>query len=109
MEDGLGHAHFTSRTPELFHRNFDYSSCEVASIGVTRNGVVTLDRPPRRGRSFHFFLCQGSASQLASSDALNVVQIPVGDQPSDIERQIRNLVLDYISKPNWYVAEPRRT
>jgi dynamin 1-like protein len=24
----------------------------------------------------------------------------VGDQPSDIERQIRNLVLDYISKPN---------
>lgn len=28
-------------------------------------------------------------------------QIPVGDQPSDIERQIRGLVLDYISKPNW--------
>jgi dynamin 1-like protein len=27
----------------------------------------------------------------------------VGDQPSDIERQIRNLVLDYISKPNWFV------
>ena len=31
------------------------------------------------------------------------LQIPVGDQPSDIERQIRNLVVDYISKPNWYV------
>jgi dynamin 1-like protein len=30
-----------------------------------------------------------------------VLQIPVGDQPSDIERQIRNLVVDYISKPNW--------
>jgi dynamin 1-like protein len=30
------------------------------------------------------------------------VQIPVGDQPSDIEKQIRNLIVDYISKPNWY-------
>lgn len=28
----------------------------------------------------------------------------MGDQPSDIERQIRNLVLDYVSKPNWYVV-----
>jgi dynamin 1-like protein len=27
-------------------------------------------------------------------------QVPVGDQPTDIERQIRNLVMDYISKPN---------
>lgn len=30
-------------------------------------------------------------------------QIPVGDQPSDIERQIRSLVLDYISNPNSVV------
>lgn len=28
------------------------------------------------------------------------MKIPVGDQPSDIERQIRNLVTEYISKPN---------
>jgi dynamin 1-like protein len=27
----------------------------------------------------------------------------VGDQPSDIERQIRNLVLDYISKSNRFI------
>lgn len=26
----------------------------------------------------------------------------MGDQPSDIERQIRNLVLDYITKPNRF-------
>jgi len=29
-------------------------------------------------------------------------QIPVGDQPSDIEKQIRNLVFDHISNPNRY-------
>jgi dynamin 1-like protein len=28
----------------------------------------------------------------------------VGDQPSDIEKQIRNLIVDYISKPNWCAA-----
>lgn len=32
-----------------------------------------------------------------------MTQIPVGDQPSDIERQIRSLVLDYITKPNCII------
>ena len=32
-----------------------------------------------------------------------LTQIPVGDQPSDIERQIRSLVTDYISKPNCII------
>lgn len=27
-------------------------------------------------------------------------QVPIGDQPSDIERQTRNLILEYIAKPN---------
>jgi dynamin 1-like protein len=27
----------------------------------------------------------------------------VGDQPSDIERQIRNLVLEYVAKPNRFI------
>jgi dynamin 1-like protein len=29
-----------------------------------------------------------------------MIQIPVGDQPSDIEKQIRNLIMDYIGNPN---------
>lgn len=33
----------------------------------------------------------------------HVAQIPVGDQPSDIEKQIRNLIVDYISKPNCII------
>ncbi|KAJ7493365.1 Dynamin central region-domain-containing protein [Mycena galericulata] len=37
---------------------------------------------------------------LTLVDLPGLTKIPVGDQPSDIERQIRNLVLDYISKPN---------
>ena len=37
---------------------------------------------------------------LTLVDLPGLTKIPVGDQPGDIERQIRNLVTDYISKPN---------
>ncbi|KIY51903.1 hypothetical protein FISHEDRAFT_36290 [Fistulina hepatica ATCC 64428] len=37
---------------------------------------------------------------LTLVDLPGLTKIPVGDQPSDIERQIRSLVVDYISKPN---------
>ncbi|KAL7419856.1 Dynamin-related GTPase protein [Cryptotrichosporon argae] len=37
---------------------------------------------------------------LTLVDLPGLTKVPVGDQPTDIERQIKNLVLDYISKPN---------
>lgn len=37
---------------------------------------------------------------LTLVDLPGLTKVPVGDQPTDIERQIRNLVLEYISKPN---------
>ncbi|KAF9068382.1 Dynamin central region-domain-containing protein [Rhodocollybia butyracea] len=40
---------------------------------------------------------------LTLVDLPGLTKIPVGDQPSDIERQIRNLVSDYISNPNSVV------
>ncbi|CAA7265220.1 unnamed protein product [Cyclocybe aegerita] len=40
---------------------------------------------------------------LTLVDLPGLTKIPVGDQPSDIERQIRNLVLDYISRPNCVI------
>ena len=33
-----------------------------------------------------------------------LAELHSGDQPSDIEKQIRTLVTDYISKPNWRVG-----
>jgi replication fork clamp-binding protein CrfC len=29
-----------------------------------------------------------------------ITKVPVGDQPADIETQIRNMVLQYIERPN---------
>ncbi|CAO3631712.1 unnamed protein product [Cunninghamella echinulata] len=37
---------------------------------------------------------------LTLVDLPGLTKIPVGDQPTDIEKQIRNLLMDYISKPN---------
>ncbi|KAI8075292.1 DNM1 protein [Gongronella butleri] len=37
---------------------------------------------------------------LTLVDLPGLTKIPIGDQPSDIEKQIRTLVMDYISKPN---------
>jgi dynamin 1-like protein len=31
---------------------------------------------------------------------LTIVQVPIGDQPTDIEKQTRNLISEYIAKPN---------
>ena len=32
-----------------------------------------------------------------------MTKVPVGDQPKDIELQIRRLVLQYVSKPNCII------
>ncbi|GMF29315.1 unnamed protein product [[Candida] boidinii] len=37
---------------------------------------------------------------LTLVDLPGLTKIPIGDQPTDIERQIKNLILEYISKPN---------
>lgn len=40
---------------------------------------------------------------LTLVDLPGLTKIPIGDQPSDIERQTRNLILEYISKPNCII------
>lgn len=37
---------------------------------------------------------------LTLVDLPGLTKIPIGDQPSDIERQVRTLIYDYIAKPN---------
>ncbi|KAM6497382.1 Dynamin central region domain containing protein [Amanita muscaria] len=48
----------------------------------------------------HLRIYSPDVLDLTLVDLPGLTKIPVGDQPSDIERQIRNLVIDYISKPN---------
>ncbi|CAK9437799.1 uncharacterized protein LODBEIA_P21770 [Lodderomyces beijingensis] len=40
---------------------------------------------------------------LTLVDLPGLTKIPIGDQPTDIERQTRNLILEYIAKPNCII------
>lgn len=40
---------------------------------------------------------------LTVVDLPGLTKIPIGDQPTDIERQTRSLILEYISKPNCII------
>lgn len=51
----------------------------------------------------HLKICSPNVLDLTLVDLPGLTKIPVGDQPSDIERQIRSLVLEYISKPNCVI------
>ncbi|PKI84774.1 dynamin GTPase [Malassezia vespertilionis] len=51
----------------------------------------------------HLKIYSPNVINLTLVDLPGLTKIPVGDQPSDIERQIRSLVTDYISKPNCII------
>jgi replication fork clamp-binding protein CrfC len=40
---------------------------------------------------------------LTLVDLPGITKVPVGDQPKDIERQIRDMLLKYISKPSCII------
>ncbi|KAG0003342.1 Dynamin- GTPase protein [Entomortierella chlamydospora] len=48
----------------------------------------------------HLKIFSKNVLNLTLVDLPGVTKIPVGDQPTDIEKQTRNLILDYILKPN---------
>ncbi|KAG1126176.1 hypothetical protein G6F61_002193 [Rhizopus arrhizus] len=48
----------------------------------------------------HLRIYSPKVLNLTLVDLPGLTKIPIGDQPSDIEKQIRSLVMDYISNPN---------
>ncbi|KAI0737311.1 dynamin protein dnm1 [Daedaleopsis nitida] len=51
----------------------------------------------------HLRIYSPNVLDLTLVDLPGLTKLPVGDQPGDIERQIRSLVIDYISKPNCVI------
>ncbi|KZT21012.1 hypothetical protein NEOLEDRAFT_1099926 [Neolentinus lepideus HHB14362 ss-1] len=51
----------------------------------------------------HLRIYSPNVLDLTLVDLPGLTKIPVGDQPSDIEKQIRNLVSEYITKPNCVI------
>ncbi|AET41556.1 dynamin-related GTPase DNM1 Ecym_8274 [Eremothecium cymbalariae DBVPG len=40
---------------------------------------------------------------LTLIDLPGITKVPIGEQPADIEKQIRNLILEYVAKPNCII------
>jgi len=50
----------------------------------------------------HLKIFSPNVLNLTLVDLPGLTKIPIGDQPTDIEKQIRSLVVEYIAKPNRY-------
>lgn len=65
---------------------------ETARIAGSNKGI---DRLP-----INLKIYSPHVLNLTLVDLPGLTKIPIGDQPTDIERQTRNLILEYIAKPN---------
>ncbi|CAO3692536.1 unnamed protein product [Umbelopsis ramanniana] len=65
---------------------------DTARIAGTNKGI---SRQP-----IHLKIYSPKVLNLTMVDLPGLTKIPIGDQPTDIEKQTRNLIVDYISKPN---------
>jgi dynamin 1-like protein len=65
---------------------------ETNKISGTKKGVSA--------KAIHLKIFSSRVPNLTLVDLPGIAKVPVGDQPSDIEHQIKQIVLDYISNPN---------
>ncbi|KAF9974987.1 Dynamin- GTPase protein [Actinomortierella ambigua] len=65
---------------------------ETARVAGQNKGI---SRTP-----IHLKIYSKHVLNLTLVDLPGVTKVPVGDQPTDIEKQTRNLIFDYITKPN---------
>jgi dynamin 1-like protein len=70
---------------------------ETARVAGVNKGINRLP--------IHLKIFSPNVLNLTLVDLPGLTKIPIGDQPSDIEKQIRSLVVEYIAKPNRYTQE----
>ena len=82
------------------HRFTDFDAvrkeieAETARVAGLNKGINRLP--------IHLKIFSPNVLNLTLVDLPGLTKIPIGDQPTDIEKQIRTLVVEYIAKPNRY-------
>lgn len=82
------------------HRFTDFDAvrreieAETARVAGLNKGINRLP--------IHLKIFSPTVLNLTLVDLPGLTKIPIGDQPTDIEKQIRSLVVEYIAKPNRY-------
>nr|CAB3239228.1 dynamin-1-like protein [Phallusia mammillata] len=83
-------------TKDKIFRDFNEIKHEIQQetdrLGGTNKGICT---DPIRLKIF-----SPNVLNLTLVDLPGIIKVPVGDQPDDIEQQVRDLILQYISNPN---------
>ena len=80
------------------HRFTDFDAvrreieAETARVAGLNKGINRLP--------IHLKIFSSNVLNLTLVDLPGLTKIPIGDQPTDIEKQIRTLVVEYIAKPN---------
>ena len=67
---------------------------ETKTLDLAGDNKGIVDKP------IHLKVCSPSLLDLTLVDLPGITRVPVGDQPEDIEEQIRTLCLSYIENPN---------
>lgn len=75
-------------------------SPQPINLRIYSPSVLTLTLVDLPGLTKVCVLSVVQGGEKGAHSFLSIPQVPVGDQPRDIERQIREMVLKFISKPN---------
>jgi len=84
------------------HRFRDFNAvrreieAETARVAGLNKGINRLP--------IHLKIFSPHVLNLTLVDLPGLTKIPIGDQPTDIEKQIRTLVVEYIAKPNRFAC-----
>ena len=87
--------HDDDKQIEDFSKIRDHVASETDRLAGTNKGIVN---DPIRLRIF-----SPHVLNLTLIDLPGITRVPVGDQPEDIETQIRSMVLEYISNPKCII------
>lgn len=87
--------HLPNRRFYSFHAIRDEIARETSRIAGRNKGISRLP--------INLKIYSDRVLNLTLVDLPGLTKIPIGDQPSDIEKQTRSLILEYISKPNCII------
>ena len=76
---------------------------EMMMIGGAAIGAFFAANDGNKGisnRPINLRVYSPNVLELTLVDLPGMTRVPVGDQPADIEQQIRNMVLEFVRKPN---------
>lgn len=97
---------FNTQEPTEYATFSHKSDSKFSDFTLVRREIeAETERVAGKGKAIskapiHLSIYSPNLLSLTLVDLPGITKIPIGDQPADIEQQIRNLVLEYANRPN---------